>query len=72
MGSEKIPINPIACVICNNVEGDMISVPLKGFQMEVFSICLRNERGIICQTEYSSIRVEDVIMPNLYKQKQKQ
>ena len=32
MESENTPINSKACVICSNVEGDLISLRLKGLQ----------------------------------------
>ena len=75
MESENTPINSKACVICNNVEGDFISVRLKGLQnlIEYNKICsngdlliLRNKRKITCQIKYSAVRILDVIIPTLY------
>ena len=47
MESENTPINSKACVICNNVEGDLISVLLKGLQS---------------LTEYSKIRSNRLLL----------
>ena len=42
MESENTPINSKACVICNNVDGDMISVRLKGLHSLIEYIKIRS------------------------------
>ena len=53
MESENTPINSKACVICNNVEGDLISMHLKGLQSFI---------------EYSKIRSNGLLLNYLTEQ----
>ena len=75
MESENTPINSKACVTCNNVESDFISVRLKGLQnlIEYNKIrsngdlfILRNKRKITCQIKNLAVRIAGVIIPTLY------
>ena len=77
MGLENTPINSKACVNCNNLEGDLISVRLNCLQslIEYSKIC-SNANLLNYRTEqvrnnmpneiYSSMRVADVSIPALY------
>ena len=77
MGLENTPINSKACVKCNNVEGDLISVRLEGLQsLTEYSKIRSNANLLNYRTEqvrnnmpneiYSSMRVADVSIPALY------
>ena len=77
MGLENTPINSKACVKCNNVEGDLISVRLEGLQsLTEYSKIRSNANLLNYRTEqvrnnmpnevYSSMRIVDVSMPALF------
>ena len=81
MELESAIINSKASTIFNNIEGVLISVCLKGLQnlIECSKIrsngsllnILRKRGQVTCQIKYFSIRIVEVIVPTLYRKKQK-
>ena len=77
MRLENTPINSKACVNCNNVEGDLISVRLKCLQILIEYSKIRSNANLLnYRTEqvrnnmpnevYLSMRIVDVSIPALF------
>ena len=47
MGLESTPINSKACVNCNNVEGELISVRLEGLQSLIEYSIIRSNANLL-------------------------